>query len=371
MIVNRLMLVLVLIAAKNSVSAQNLVANGGFEQENICTEYTKNCAPEAWIATSLTSNYYFDDAPSAHEGRHFAGLIAGHLRSPLIRTFLCSRLLCALRKGNRYTIEFFIRSRHPLQDSIGVYFSSNSFMYERRSFRQMSPLLLISDVNSKLSKEWKKISLNFTSTGEENFIAIGSFKKTDYLFNALPDDGWHYYFFIDDLRVTPQDPNEAICSGADSLKAIIYNEDERHTLLEKKRYLYSRTPPQIRKASSTLYRKVDTLIIPDILFASGSYTLVPESHNLLDKFYSRIKILSIDSLVVEGHTDSIGTLGYNEKLSLNRARSVAQYIVSKFPVYSNPVSTRGFANRRPVATNANTTGRQKNRRVELYVFSKE
>ena len=41
--------------------AQNLLMNEGFEEENICTEFIKNCAPEGWISTSLTSNYYFDD----------------------------------------------------------------------------------------------------------------------------------------------------------------------------------------------------------------------------------------------------------------------------------------------------------------------
>ena len=364
-------LVCICLLMSKLLNAQNLVANGGFEQENICTEYIKNCAPEAWIATSLTSNYYFDDAPHAHQGRHFTGLIAGHIRSPMIRTFLVTRLLCSMRKGNRYTIELFLRSKHPVLDSLGVYLSGNSFMYEKRSFRQMSPLLLISDATNRILKEWTKFSLTYTATGEENFLTVGSFKKSDYLFSVLPDDGWHYYYFIDDIRVIPEDPNETLCSGADSLKAIIFDENERHSLLEKKRYLYSRTPPVIRKAAATMYRKVDTLIIPDILFSTASYTLEPKSHELLDKFYSSIRTLSIDSLVVEGHTDSIGKLQYNEKLSLNRAQAVADYIVKKFQTFSKPVLTRGFANSRPVSTNSNASGRQKNRRVELYVYSKE
>jgi len=39
--------------------AQDLVANGDFEEENICTEYRKNCSPEAWIMSSLQSHFYF------------------------------------------------------------------------------------------------------------------------------------------------------------------------------------------------------------------------------------------------------------------------------------------------------------------------
>jgi hypothetical protein len=57
--------------------AQNLVPNGSMEDENICTEYLKNCAPEGWIVSSLQSNFYFNDPAAAYHGQHFIGLPAG------------------------------------------------------------------------------------------------------------------------------------------------------------------------------------------------------------------------------------------------------------------------------------------------------
>src|SRR5215216_1546616 len=87
-----------------SSKAQNLLVNGSFEEENICTEYIKNCAPEGWISTSLISNYYFNVSYFGYEGLHFVGLITGNNRNLQKKTFVRSRLLCGLRKDHRYKV---------------------------------------------------------------------------------------------------------------------------------------------------------------------------------------------------------------------------------------------------------------------------
>src|SRR4051812_34666578 len=94
------------------LSAQNLLMNGSFEDENICTEFIKNCAPEAWISTSLKADYYFDDVKHAYDGQHFVGLIVPEFYSRRRNDFIRSRLLCALRPGSSYLLEFYVRSTH-------------------------------------------------------------------------------------------------------------------------------------------------------------------------------------------------------------------------------------------------------------------
>jgi hypothetical protein len=120
--------------------SQNLVPNGGFEDENICTEYIKNCAPEAWIATSLFNNYYIDaavmrNAVSAHGGTHYIGLTAGSLGMQGIRNFIRSRLLCGLRKGNRYKLVMYLHSKNPILDSIGIFRSR--IIYTRKDISSL------------------------------------------------------------------------------------------------------------------------------------------------------------------------------------------------------------------------------------------
>jgi OOP family OmpA-OmpF porin len=67
---------------------------------------------------------------------------------------------------------------------------------------------------------------------------------------------------------------------------------------------------------------------------------------------------------VEGHTDSLGTAAYNERLSEARARAVANTLVNS-GIPRNRVDSRGFGEGRPIATNSSPEGRQRNRRVEV------
>src|SRR5687768_3111021 len=117
--------------------SQNLLVNPGFEEENICSEYKVNCAPEGWIYTVPSYNYYFVDPQLAHQGSRFISIIAGHAQKPYYRTFVRSRLLCALQKDKTYRIEFFVKSVHPILDSMGVYFSSYDFLFEKQPYQKI------------------------------------------------------------------------------------------------------------------------------------------------------------------------------------------------------------------------------------------
>jgi outer membrane protein OmpA-like peptidoglycan-associated protein len=76
-------------------------------------------------------------------------------------------------------------------------------------------------------------------------------------------------------------------------------------------------------------------------------------------------------MIVEGHTDSIGKLAYNEALSLNRATSVKNYLANKVEGLNEKSVPRGFAYLRPVASNKTPKGRQMNRRVEIILYRYE
>jgi outer membrane protein OmpA-like peptidoglycan-associated protein len=139
-------------------------------------------------------------------------------------------------------------------------------------------------------------------------------------------------------------------------------------------YLYRKSPPPVQPLPKTTERRIqhiDTLIIPDIFFATASYELSPVSFHVLDSFASRLSLPNMDSMVVEGHTDSIGKLAYNETLSLNRAVSVKNYINNKIEGLEEKTTARGFAYLRPVASNKNPGGRQLNRRVEIILYRNE
>jgi outer membrane protein OmpA-like peptidoglycan-associated protein len=99
-------------------------------------------------------------------------------------------------------------------------------------------------------------------------------------------------------------------------------------------------------------------VIPDVLFATNSYTLEAGAKDVLDEFVGKVKSVQVDSVVVEGHTDSHGSMALNQQLSRNRAASVASYIQ---PHFQKATLTKAFASQKPVADNRTSAGRQKNR----------
>ncbi len=76
--------------------------------------------------------------------------------------------------------------------------------------------------------------------------------------------------------------------------------------------------------------------------------------------------INLEVIIAVGHTDSVGTDAYNQKLSVRRADAVKAYLVNK-GVESNRVYTEGKGEKQPVADNKTAEGRAKNRRVEIEV----
>jgi outer membrane protein OmpA-like peptidoglycan-associated protein len=353
-----------------SVFAQNLLMNGDFEDENICMEFSKNCAPEGWISTSLYADYYFDDDVHAYSGKHFTGLILVRKERPTVRNFLRSRLLCGLRKGAQYKLQLYVRSHHRIFDSVGIYFSANDFLYQKDRIANAQPQLFINkDSTLKTTSEWQKVELVYTANGDENFINIGDFAPKGHEFKTgRPDLNMSYYFFLDKVSLTPLNPAEKRCSQADSIQQDEYAFDARHDKLDRLIYTYTKNPPPVEPLQKTAVQRIDTLVIPDVLFATNSYTLSSKADSVLHHFIVKAKAMLVDSVVIEGHTDNQGTVALNQKLSENRALSVASYLQ---PHFRSAFVTRGWASEKPVADNRTTAGRQKNRRVEIYIYVRE
>ena len=107
--------------------------------------------------------------------------------------------------------------------------------------------------------------------------------------------------------------------------------------------------------------------LPDgVTFDVASYTLKPEFRATLDKVRESLTRYPNSLVDVYGHTDSTGSDAYNQTLSENRARTVANYLVSR-GVAAARVRSQGFGETMPIASNDTEDGRAKNRRVEVKI----
>ncbi|KGF79892.1 OmpA family protein [Massilia phosphatilytica] len=104
----------------------------------------------------------------------------------------------------------------------------------------------------------------------------------------------------------------------------------------------------------------------DAFFDFDKAVLKPAGKASLDDLVSKLKDINLEVIIAVGHTDSVGTDEYNQKLSVRRAEAVKAYLQSK-GVESNRVYTEGKGEKQPVADNKTAAGRAKNRRVEIEV----
>lgn len=104
----------------------------------------------------------------------------------------------------------------------------------------------------------------------------------------------------------------------------------------------------------------------EVLFDTGKYSLKPGAREKLAKVAGILLAYPGLDIEVGGYTDSVGGDAMNQKLSENRAGSVRDYLVQQ-GVLTNSVTSKGFGETLPVASNDNSAGRQQNRRVELLV----
>jgi OOP family OmpA-OmpF porin len=104
----------------------------------------------------------------------------------------------------------------------------------------------------------------------------------------------------------------------------------------------------------------------DAFFDFDKSVLKPEGKAKLDDLVGKIQGINLEVIIAVGHTDSVGTDQYNQRLSVRRAESVKAYLVSK-GIEKNRVYTEGKGEKQPVADNKTAEGRAKNRRVEIEV----
>lgn len=124
---------------------------------------------------------------------------------------------------------------------------------------------------------------------------------------------------------------------------------------------------QLRGSGVSVQRDGDNinLIMPgNITFVSNGRELNSSFYNVLDSVVLVVNEFNKTTIVVSGHTDNVGSKAYNQTLSQDRARSVADFLISK-KVNSARFDVVGFGERTPVADNQTAQGRSLNRRVEI------
>lgn len=101
----------------------------------------------------------------------------------------------------------------------------------------------------------------------------------------------------------------------------------------------------------------------DIKFAVGKADLRPQFDPALAKVADFLKRFPAPTVLIEGHTDNVGSAAENKRLSQKRADAVRTALVNRFGVKASRITAKGFGAERPILDNAAPEGRAANRRV--------
>jgi len=124
--------------------------------------------------------------------------------------------------------------------------------------------------------------------------------------------------------------------------------------------------PQVKKEIQTLFQKA----LHGIQFETGKYKIRPFSYPILNQIAQMLIENPIYQIEIQGHTDNVGNPKKNIELSEKRAMAVKEYLVSK-GVDENRITTKGYGDTVPVASNETAMGRALNRRVEFLITFNE
>jgi outer membrane protein OmpA-like peptidoglycan-associated protein len=368
----------------------NLLLNGGFEDVNTCTEYTAECGVEGWfylrdVKAQMLGN---DSLPGQEKntkqfGTNSFGIFYNWLGYKDFTPVIGTILPCGLQKGNRYTFKGMISAllNPKLILTPGICVGEKFYVPKRAFSKNLKPDNIIL-VNRIPESKFYRFEYSFVADGKEKYLTFGTFIEEDTIGSKKKLIGTQTVALIlDNFQLIPEDSRETSCPDFLLNKEEIYNYNFRHKEMDYS--LYGRGELAIVftnedsnyitkiKEPPPLPSKSDTLKLGDVFFDFNKANLQPDALKLLEKYFIRNNTGgSIDSIYVEGHTDSIGSNSRNLALSLERCERIRRWLLENNIITPAFIKVHPFGKSKPVASNNSPQGRAMNRRVEMIVFRK-
>ncbi|NOZ47359.1 MAG: OmpA family protein [Chlorobi bacterium] len=384
----KLFLAVFLLSLSLIIKCQNLIPNGGFEKFINCpetyTEYSSQNIINNWIIPAPGTPDYFNECSNVcgiptnwvgesntHTGKGYIGLMTRfsfngeQLENK--REYLQTKLLKKLKKDELYLVKFYTKSASSAlyyTDAIGIYLGNTpitktgwSNFFAKPQIRNLKGRIL----NNK--NFWTEICVLYKAKGDEEYLTIGNFEDNQSTLweKAKPEELWYgelhefAYYYIDDVSLVKVE-NDSACNCEEPIfNQLAHNYFAR--IIFNKRIL-----------GDTLVYNQD-LIMNKVYFDFNKSELKPESYESLDFLITLLNKNNWQELTLSGYTDSVGTEDYNYTLSLERAKSVRNYLIQK-GIEVSKINYKGMGSRNPVSTFPGNYTRAMNRRVEIRITGK-
>ncbi len=136
---------------------------------------------------------------------------------------------------------------------------------------------------------------------------------------------------------------------------------------EKEAVVVAVTAPLPEASAAPVEVAPEKFVVGNILFEHDSAVLKGNYEETLAGLVEELRATPFKLLIIAGHTDSTGSVAYNNDLSLRRAQAIGNYLHEKDGLKLSRIKTEGYGPSRPIESNGNFQGRQANRRVEFTI----
>ncbi len=254
---------------------------------------------------------------------------------PHCREYLQVPLSTPMKPGESYQLSF--KAAHLPRslsiDKLGLALTEHQINESDDKLLDLQPALIGYDLLELPDNEWHTVSETFEADKSYSHLLIGNFfpDSLTHTYNNCEDFLNYAYYYIDQVKVVP-------LSVPVNLLDIPIETGQ-------------------------------TVRLSNIYFDTDRSALLPNSTGQLDNLLELLQKFPSMEIQIIGHTDAIGTADYNQDLSERRAAAVLNYLKAK-GIAGNRLSSIGFGNKRPIASNKTEEGRRRNRRVEFKVMRK-
>jgi len=205
--------------------------------------------------------------------------------------------------------------------------------------------------DDKSVEEWKIEVLNEQGKPVKKILGSGKTKK------VLTWDG------LDEVygKLVPEGTYKVVFTAKDQV-GNVSTKEEIFTI--SKLTIPQEVSKEIKISEDEKFIRVQ--IQSQVLFEFGKYELMPQSKEILQNVVELLKAYPKNKILVEGHTDSVGSDEYNLKLSQLRANEVKKFLVEN-GIEESRIESKGYGKLKPIASNKTQQGRALNRRVEILI----
>lgn len=188
------------------------------------------------------------------------------------------------------------------------------------------------------------------------------------------EEAEHMAYLLDrELTVVEESAKEQMLKDkiktleAEKQKALLDAKESELLLLKKQMEQTKEKLKELEELNAKQTNRGLVLTLGDVLFETGKSNLLPGSQRAIEKLVEFLQDNPERKVLIEGHTDNVGSATYNLDLSLRRAQAVKDALIEK-GIDESRLQAHGYGETYPVAPNNDAGGRQRNRRVEIIIL---